>query len=744
MRGRPGATRPALVGTSTPAWPVRLATARLWTHRQQCKQAAYRAQHSRVWQNATDACCCHVQSGIVKTCAPGHPSTRTDLSRPQLRQRPGITAADRRFRRVTRTGRGLRPRLRVGLLLLLLLAGSSALLRPQTAEAHATLVRSEPAVAGGYADAPRSITLWFSETLEADYSRIDLLRPDGSRATTNTPTALAGSTEPALQLLLDDALSDGAYTVVWSVLSAVDGHVSNGVFSFTVGDAALPGTDTEAALAASVTADGPVPLAVEAAVRWGSLLGGTLLVGALLFLPLILLPVTVAAGQPVPTRRWRRLLGGALLLTAVGHLASAVVQIMDASRSTSLSLLGEPLLSLLSDTRFGALWLARGVVLLSLALLLWSLLRGRQVPGLRLRSRIAWYHAVGVGGLLLLTTSLGSHAAARSGALRWPIINDWLHLAGAAVWAGGLPALLLVLHGSGVTLSLPQRAQVIGRFTRWALGALLVLIGSGVLAARQFVVSFDGVTNTDYGRWFVVKLLAIVAAAGFGAWHLLVVRPSLLAGTATDASPPQRAAAARDARSMRWTLPLETALAVLTIAAAGVLTASIPASVVLESSGTSYGETRLSGGESVTLRATPGQIGTNEFSVFVDPGDDENYPTIQRVYLEFSQPQRAPTPQRFQMQATPDPFTFRGTGAFVALDGTWEVQVIIRRAGLLDLVVPFAITADDDGLRPLGIAAPGVDNAPLRAGLLLGGLLLAALAAVGWAWLRLKRLTRAA
>ncbi len=629
-----------------------------------------------------------------------------------------------------------------GLLLLLLLAGASTLLRPQTAEAHATLVRSDPAVAGGYADAPVSITLWFSESLEANYSHIDVLRSDGSRATLNSPVAMPDSTEPALQLLLDDPLSAGAYTVVWSVLSAVDGHVSNGVFSFTVGDAALPGTDTEAALAASVTGDGPVPLAVEAVVRWGSLLGGTLLVGALLFLPLILLPVTTAAGLPTPTRRWRQLLGGALLLTVIGHVGAAVVQIMDATRSTSLSLLGEPLLTLLGDTRFGALWLARGVVLLSLALLLWSLLRGRQVPGLRLRSRIAWYHALGVGALLLLTTSLGSHAAARGGTLRWPIINDWLHLSAAAVWAGGLPALLLVLNGGGATLSLQGRARVIARFTRWALGALLVLIVSGVLAARQFVVSFDGITSTDYGRWFVVKLLVIVAAGGFGAWHLLVVRPSLLSGTAADATPPQRAAAAHDARSMRWTLPVESTLAALAIAAAGVLTASIPASVVLESSGTAYGETRLSGGESVTLRATPGQIGTNEFSVFVDPGDDEDYPTIQRIYLEFSQPQRAPTPQRAQLQATPDPFTFRGTGAYLALDGDWEVQVIVRRAGELDIVVPFAITADDDGLRPLGIAAPGVDNAPLRAGLLLGGLLVFALIAIGWAWLRLKRLTR--
>ena len=76
--------------------------------------------------------------------------------------------------------------------------------------------------------------------------------------------------------------------------------------------------------------------------------------------------------------------------------------------------LGTPLRTLLTESRFGALWLARGVLIVALALLVWSLARGERLvtPRPRGAAGVLWAFAALTSGLLLLTTSLGSHAAA--------------------------------------------------------------------------------------------------------------------------------------------------------------------------------------------------------------------------------------------------------------------------------------------------------------------------------------------
>ncbi len=163
--------------------------------------------------------------------------------------------------------------------------------------AHATLLRSDPAAAGSFTNGPAEITLWFSEEIEVEYSRIDVLRRDGSRVLADDLAQVPDSTDPTLRLTLADPLPEGSYTVVWSTLSAVDSHISEGYFSFTVGDAILPSLTQEAELAQTVTSDKVVPQAIDAAVRWLNLLGQAAVAGVLIFIPVVLMPV-------LPRRRW--------------------------------------------------------------------------------------------------------------------------------------------------------------------------------------------------------------------------------------------------------------------------------------------------------------------------------------------------------------------------------------------------------------------------------------------------------
>ena len=597
------------------------------------------------------------------------------------------------------------------------------LLTPAIASAHATLTRSDPAINGGYAEPPAAITLWFSEEVEARYSRVEVFDAAGAPAPAGALASLPGERDPALRLPIEGRLANGAYTVVWSSVSKPDGHPIGGTFGFTVGGANLPSAAEQAALAGRVGRARAVSPVVEGVARWLGLLGQATLAGALVFVPFALAPA-LGVGTPLPARRPRRLLVGSLAAAGVAQLAAAVFQALNVTDAGFPGAIGRPLITLLADTRFGALWLGRTAAIAALALLVGALTRGAWVVPPRGRGRALWGAAIAMAALLLLITSFGSHAAGLGGASVLPVLNDWLHLAGASVWVGGLAAFVVVTPG------VTPVAGVARRFSALALGAIALLVVTGLLAARWQVAAWEGLTGTRYGSWLLLKLAIVAAALGLSAWHLLVARPRLEAGG--------------EARNLWRGLRAETALVVLALAASAALTVAVPARDVLDRGATEFGATRLTPEAVITFRAAPGRIGVNEFSIVIAPVDLTTFGAAQRVYLRFEP--RAPDASvgggqlvLLQQAGPRDPNTFRGVGSYLALKGDWTVTAIVQRAGVPDIEAPFAFTADASGLRPIGIVVP--DAGVAGRAVLLGAIWLvigSTLAGMGW-WLRRVR-----
>jgi len=103
-----------------------------------------------------------------------------------------------------------------------------ALLSTTVAFGHAQLVSSSPSDHADLAAAPPSLNLQFSEPaqlavlrLTADGVSVPLQRPPDAKAADHFTIALPG-------------LKPGLYRVEWTALAADDGHVTKGVFSFTV------------------------------------------------------------------------------------------------------------------------------------------------------------------------------------------------------------------------------------------------------------------------------------------------------------------------------------------------------------------------------------------------------------------------------------------------------------------------------------------------------------------------------
>ena len=106
-------------------------------------------------------------------------------------------------------------------LLLVLATGQAA--------AHAFLERAEPRVGNKVATAPRDVTLWFTEKLEAAFSTVTVTNPAGQRVDTGK-TRVSGN-QMSVSVRAGGA---GTYRVKWHVLS-LDTHTSDGDFTFQVG-----------------------------------------------------------------------------------------------------------------------------------------------------------------------------------------------------------------------------------------------------------------------------------------------------------------------------------------------------------------------------------------------------------------------------------------------------------------------------------------------------------------------------
>src|SRR6476646_9785338 len=106
----------------------------------------------------------------------------------------------------------------------LLLAIALALLLARPAAAHANLLRSEPAAGALLDTAPPSLTLEFSEELDASFSQAQLFDSQNQLVEPG-PGTVDPATPQVLRLILPD-LPKGSYTALWRVRSAADGHIT--------------------------------------------------------------------------------------------------------------------------------------------------------------------------------------------------------------------------------------------------------------------------------------------------------------------------------------------------------------------------------------------------------------------------------------------------------------------------------------------------------------------------------------
>ncbi|GAB5494559.1 MAG: hypothetical protein Phog2KO_47740 [Phototrophicaceae bacterium] len=403
-------------------------------------------------------------------------------------------------------------------LLIILLTGAFPV------SAHGYIVRSIPEDRSSLERPPARLQYWFSEALEPNFSGINLRNDRGDILAEG---GVSETDDTLLTLRVPQDLAEGAYIVELRPAFASDGHVVIESRVFFVGDE-ISGVVGQAA------SDQALPLEVI----WKSLLINTsyLLFGTVMLYTFVLVPVWGNERYPqglLPPRVMRRLniiMFGGIFFAAYANLMGLMQQtIVFFGTSLDLVLAGNLWNVVRIGSRFGDVWNFRMLVLIVVLLMHIASIYYRQNFPKFVRS--FWTANTYLLALLIGAQAVNSHAA---GSLIMPwnaMMMHWLHAISVAFWVGGILALALVLPVALQPYEGEARWEalrpIMRRFSRYVVGAVILVITSGIYSASNWFFSVDDAL-TSYGTAMSYKLVMVALLLFVGLLHHIALRPHLL------------------------------------------------------------------------------------------------------------------------------------------------------------------------------------------------------------------------
>lgn len=485
--------------------------------------------------------------------------------------------------------RGARARLgRVRALLAAVAFLALTLLPASPAYAHAALLRTSPPAGSVVPEAPRDVTLTFSEPVSPVADKIRIIGPDGQRADRGTPTVEGN----VLSIGLREDAPKGTYLVSYRVISA-DSHPIPGGFTFSVGapsatPTALPDEKVDTTIRNLI--------AIGKAVGYAGLV---LLVGPVLVLAL-LWPARLSQRGP------RRVMWAGFGVVALATLAGLYLQAPYTTGSSLTGVTGSDLGDVLGS-QYGIALLVRLALLAVAAFLVRPLLAGRD--GIVDRVLLL---AVAAGAAL--TWPLAGHPAA-SPVPAVSVVVDALHLAGAAVWLGGLLMLALFLLRQADNREL---GAILPIWSRWAALAVSTVLLAGVVSGLIQIGTPSALVDTTYGRLMIAKivLVGLILAAAFFARRWTTN------------------GAADNPRPLRRVVTTELAIAAVVLAVTGALTQTTPARTAQETAQLPaqpviYSSTLTSSLYTLQVEVDPAKLGDNAVHLYAYKADGSPLPVVE-------------------------------------------------------------------------------------------------------------------
>jgi len=236
-------------------------------------------------------------------------------------------------------------------------------------------------------------------------------------------------------------------------------------------------------------------------IRWAGLAALAALVGSLVVDVVVLPRATAELGG---ARRRLARLGVVCLVVLVSTTAGELVARAQTMAGGDLAAAASAMPVVLTRTHFGAIWIARFVVLAVTFLVVFATSRAARVAALLLALAVT------------LTTSLTGHAA-DWGDLTVSAAIDWAHVVAVSAWTGGLIALSLARLPAASEWPPPLLGAVLRRFSRLAGLCLLAAVASGGYNAWVQLPGVSALWTTFYGRVLTLKVLLVLGLIWWGA-----------------------------------------------------------------------------------------------------------------------------------------------------------------------------------------------------------------------------------
>ncbi|WP_210717039.1 copper resistance D family protein [Amycolatopsis acididurans] len=250
------------------------------------------------------------------------------------------------------------------------------------------------------------------------------------------------------------------------------------------------------------------------------------------------------------------------ILGVVGTVSAIGLEGAWISQRSPADFLNWDLITQVLDVHFGKVWFARTLLWLLGGVVLAQVLQRGRVAATSLGWRVGLM-AIGFG--LLRTTGMTGHA---SESVRPTLaqIADFLHVLGICAWLGGLA---MLLFGLLARRDPDELAAVVPRYSKLAMGSVLLIIAGGVVLTWQTLGSAGKLFSTDYGRTLLFKIVVLavilLAAQGSRSWvNRRLDFAVVLRGQASAVRP------------FVYSVAAETALVIVVVVAASLLVTASP------------------------------------------------------------------------------------------------------------------------------------------------------------------------
>ncbi len=536
------------------------------------------------------------------------------------------------------------------------LAGAAA----PAASAHALVTGTSPERGATLDQAPKRVEFRFSEPVETNFGSVKVFDAGGERVDRGRAEHPGGAGD-RLAIGLEPGLGDGTYTAAFRVVSA-DSHPVAGGFTFSVGTGGPAPSKDVADLLGSGASAGTATEIGFGLTRALGYLAIALLAGGSLFAVVVWRRVDAAPGAAEAFESSARRLGVAAIAVGVASSAAGLVfQGATAGGTSFWSALDPAVIDDVIGTRFGTVWTLR---------LAAFLLAGAALAGRRSRGAIA---AFGLACAFLVgSPALSGHASSQSP--EWLlVVSTTAHVGGMSAWVGGLALLVGAVPAATRALPAGQRtpllSAVLARFSPIALGAVAVLLATGIVQSVVYLSAWPELPDTAFGRAILVKAALLVVLIGFGAHHRRRSLPRIVARAGTGASPGAAGVILRRA------LRAEVGVLVVVL---GVTAALASYSPTQAGSNGPFAAERDLGPLRLELTMDPARAGRNEIHLYLfRRSDGSQFSAAKEVTVEASLPDKEIGPLPLDARRS-GPGHYTVPGADLAPGGQWQLSTTVR------------------------------------------------------------------